>query len=59
MSVIITITDTGMDAPNSHCDGCDMNFMLIWERNPVYDGPEYCPFCGEEIEEIVTEQNDV
>ena len=54
----ITISDTGMDIPNSHCDQCDINFGLIWQRNPVYDGIQFCPFCGEEVEEIIDELNE-
>ena len=34
----------------SQCTGCDMVFQVIWNRNPLYDQIEYCPFCGEEIE---------
>ena len=49
---VITLTDRGMDIPESHCSGCDMRFNLCWNRNPVYEKPEYCPFCGEEIEEV-------
>ena len=48
---VITLRDVGMDPPESHCDGCDMRFGLWWNRNVVYDRPEYCPFCGEEIDE--------
>lgn len=54
---LITVTDCGMDIPESHCSGCDMRFNLCWNRNPVYDKPEFCPFCGEEIEEV-NEQKD-
>jgi hypothetical protein len=50
--VVITIRECGTDIPESHCSGCDMRFHLCWNRNPIYDGPEYCPFCGEEIEEV-------
>mgnify|MGYP003552899621 CR=1 FL=1 len=39
--------------PWCECGECDMRFQLIWNRNPVYDHAEYCPFCGVEITEIV------
>lgn len=39
--------------PELECDGCDMMFTLTWHRNPVYLGIEFCPFCGEEVEEIL------
>lgn len=54
----ITLSDTGMDIPNSHCSECDMNFGLVWNRNLVYDRPDFCPFCGEEIEDYVDERED-
>lgn len=49
---VITLTDAGMEIPESHCSSCDMRFNLSWNRNPIYQEPEYCPFCGEEIEEV-------
>lgn len=35
------------------CDSCEVVFTLYWNRNPVYTRIEYCPFCGEEIEEVI------
>lgn len=35
------------------CDSCEMTFTMYWNRNPIYDRIEYCPFCGAEIEEII------
>jgi hypothetical protein len=58
MSVVITLSDQGMDMPNSHCSGCDMNFALMWQNNPIYKQPEYCPFCGEDIEDYTYERED-
>lgn len=54
----ITLSDTGMDIPESECSSCDMRFNLVWSRNPIYDLPQFCPFCGEEIEEYVDERED-
>jgi hypothetical protein len=54
----ITISDCGSDTPESQCSSCDMRFNLVWHRNPVYDKPEYCPFCGEEIEETIDERDE-
>lgn len=51
----LTVRDGGLDIPESHCSECDMRFNLCWNANPVYKSPEYCPFCGVEIEEIVYE----
>lgn len=55
MSVTITVTDKGVDPPDSHCSGCDMRFSLMWMNNPVYKKPEYCPFCGDEIERVISD----
>jgi len=46
-----------MDIPESHCSECDMRFNLCWNRNPIYDEPKHCPFCGEEIEEVIDERD--
>ena len=54
----ITLSDCGLDTPESHCSACDMRFNLCWNRNPVYDKPEYCPFCGETIEKTIDATND-
>jgi hypothetical protein len=33
------------------CDGCECVFAIIFHLSPdTIDGPEYCPFCGYEIE---------
>lgn len=44
-----------MDIPESHCSECDMFFNLCWQRNPIYTKPEYCPFCGDAVENIIDE----
>lgn len=54
----ITLSDCGMDTPESKCSSCDMRFNLSWNRNLVYDKPEFCPFCGEEIEQTIDETKD-
>lgn len=43
------------DSPNMICEQCEMDFQIIWARSLVYEKPEYCPFCGEEIEEWLDE----
>jgi uncharacterized paraquat-inducible protein A len=55
---IITLSDCGLDIPESHCSECDMRFNLCWNRNPIYNKMEYCPFCGDEIEKVVDETGD-
>lgn len=41
----------GYDGPSVTCSNCDMEFDVIWNRNPLYDHIEYCPFCGVELNE--------
>lgn len=55
MMCILTMREAGSDIPESHCSECGMRFNLCWNVNPVYNRPEYCPFCGDEIEEIIYE----
>ena len=33
------------------CECCDVVMQIIFHRNPSFTKPEFCPFCGEEIEE--------
>lgn len=49
----LTVRDDGSDIPESQCSSCDMTFNICWNRNPVYNKVEFCPFCGDEIEEII------
>lgn len=32
------------------CPECDVWFYVVWHLDPVAQGPEYCPFCGSEID---------
>jgi rRNA maturation endonuclease Nob1 len=34
--------------PAIRCTNCEMIFAVVWNRNPLYDGIEFCPFCGAE-----------
>lgn len=34
------------------CDACDAIFTLHWQRRIDIDRVEYCPFCGDDIEEL-------
>ena len=36
------------ELPEVTCPNCDMTFSVIFNRNPDYEGIEFCPFCGEE-----------
>lgn len=42
-----------MDEPQTiDCDECGVWFYVVWNRNAVYEKPEYCPFCGEELDYV-------
>lgn len=58
MSILTNLGNFGTDLPNLQCNNCDMIFSIVWNRNPIYDQPEYCPFCGDEVEEIVSEEEE-
>ena len=51
----ITRSEGGFELPDNQCSECDMRFNIAWGRNPVYEDIEFCPFCGEEIDEIELE----
>jgi hypothetical protein len=36
---------------SGECNGCESYFDLSFEEGLVSQEPEYCPFCGEVIEE--------
>lgn len=33
------------------CSNCEVIFSVVWHRNGWTDRVEYCPFCGDEVEE--------
>ena len=33
-----------------HCLTCDAYFEVTWQFNPDIIGVEFCPFCGDEVE---------
>lgn len=32
------------------CLVCGTRFSVTWSRTPWFNKPEYCPFCGAELE---------
>lgn len=58
MCTLTNLGNMGDELPNLECDNCDMVFSVVWQRNPIYDEPEYCPFCGDEVEEIIWESDE-
>ncbi len=53
-----------MEPTDITCPDCETVFYVVWNRNLIYERPEYCPFCGSEIdykalaEEAESEAND-
>ena len=43
---------------SGECSGCESYFDLSFEENLVSQEPEFCPFCGEAIEDITEEYID-
>ena len=41
--------------PELTCDSCDANFHLYWQRSLIHTKVMYCPFCGDEVEEVEDE----
>lgn len=44
--------------PEIQCDGCEVIFNLFWQRDGIHDRINYCPFCGDDVEEIVDDTED-
>ena len=49
--------DGDYNNPSWTCkDGCERSFQIVWSRQYKDDsGPQFCPFCGDEWDEIVEE----
>jgi len=59
MATLTNRGNFGTDRPHLQCDECEMIFSITWNPHPVFDTPEFCPFCGEDADEIVwTETQD-
>lgn len=58
MGTTMTVREIEMELPENKCSECEMTFSLCWNRNPLYTEPQYCPFCGEKIEEFVRQDED-
>lgn len=55
---IMTVINPDDDMPELHCPECDVVFSVVFHRNPIYGGIEYCPFCGEDVDGFVNEAED-
>ena len=46
-----------------HCEGCDSHYALEFYKEEVMETngkpkPQFCPFCGEEIEDDIEDVED-
>ncbi len=42
--------------PWLECDDCGVSFQLVYNRSvETMHGIQYCPFCGDDVEEVVDE----
>jgi hypothetical protein len=46
------------DDQRTKCDECNREFILFWQRQFPGDAPRYCPFCGDDVEDIIDEVED-
>ena len=58
MTTLTNIGSFGGELPTLKCSACDVQFNLCWNRQPGIDGPEFCPFCGQDVDEINWEEPD-
>jgi NAD-dependent SIR2 family protein deacetylase len=58
MCVLTNVGEFGGDLPTLECSECDTRFSIVWNRNLVYDQPQYCPFCGDYVNDIEWECDD-
>ena len=53
MSKLIVLKDFNYERrPKSVCDNCSATFIIVHELPEEEYTEQYCPFCGEEHEEI-------
>ena len=50
MATLIPFGDENVDLPEVQCSECDVIFAVVWRRDGITDGIEFCPFCGSEIQ---------
>ena len=48
-----TLKVTDYDEGGLYCTNCDSHFNLTWNKHEWISQVDYCPFCGEEVEEII------
>lgn len=51
MTVLRPFGDQTGDVPEVRCSNCGVIFGIYWHRDGVTSRVEFCPFCGEEVED--------
>jgi len=46
------------DTPTLKCESCGVLFGIWWHGNGFTTGIEFCPFCGDEVEDFVDDTED-
>lgn len=46
MTKLVPVDSEGM----VQCFECETRFMVVFDRNPIYQSVEFCPFCGDQVE---------
>jgi hypothetical protein len=50
---ILTVKEGGLDTPECQCSVCEMTFFIYWRPSVRYHRPDYCPFCGIKITDVI------
>lgn len=50
--------NTDLGIPDTTCDSCDVTFNICWNAGSGFDSLQFCPFCGEEVDETVQDESE-
>ena len=57
MTVLIDHGTCGGELPEYECEECGARYSLVWHRDPAFPTFDYCPFCGDAIEDARPNEN--
>lgn len=40
------------------CNNCEVKFTLTFDKEEIEDSPDYCPFCGDLVEDVYKDIED-
>lgn len=40
------------------CNNCGLKFALTYDQEEIDDAPDYCPFCGDLVEDVYKDFED-